>query len=145
MRHVFDALCDLADLALGCKSCRLRREHESLERLTQMGGMVYLWNESVAVHVGVVAEAKHCSDLARRLLGKPQAAALPEGIVRGAMCELAYLLGGGVRRRLRAGVVSVGQPSFIEGVVEARGGWRVESTSVVLDDIPATLLAMTRA
>ena len=111
-----------------------------------MGGLVYLWGDTAALHVGVLAAPRDCSVLAARLLGKPSDVALSHLVVRGAMCELSYLLAGGVKRRLLgAAAVSVGQPCFLEGTIQPRLGWRVEATDVELDSIPATLVCVTRA
>ena len=111
-----------------------------------MGGLVYLWGDSAALHVGVLAAPRDCNALAGRLLGKPADVALSHLVVRGAMCELAYLLAGGVKRRLFAGdEVSVGQPCFLEGTIQPRLGWQIQAIDVELDDIPATLVCMTRS
>jgi hypothetical protein len=111
-----------------------------------MGGLVYLWSDSIALHVGVLAAPRDCIALAGRLLGKAEGVVLSHLVVRGGMCELAYLLAGGVKRRLiGAGEVSVGQPCFLEGMVQPRLGWQVEATDVRLDDTPATLVCLTRS
>ena len=99
MPYLFDALCDLAELVLGCSACRRvspRAEPPPEPSGTPMGGLVYLWSGSDALHVGVLAAPRACQALASRLLGKPDLA-LTQLVVRGAMCELAYLLAGGVR------------------------------------------------
>ncbi len=93
----------------------------------------------------MLATPQDCRALAERLLGKPACGSFPDSIVRGAMCELAYLLAGGVKRRLVAvGPISVGQPSFLAGSVEAKAGWQVETMEVELDSIAATLVCVTR-
>ena len=51
MAHLFDALCDLAELALGCNSCKSRPPETTLLQLPRMGGLVYLYGEHVAIHV----------------------------------------------------------------------------------------------
>ena len=151
MPHLFAALCDLAELALGCKSCTTRSsvptgsEHEPGSVAERIGGLVYLSSSHSALEVGVLATPRDCRALTERLLGKPAGGEFPDSIVRGAMCELAYLLAGGVRRRLlAAGPISVGQPSFLAGDVEAKQGWRVETTEVELDSIAATLVCVKR-
>lgn len=150
MPQLFDALRDLSELALGIRDCRLASERDAAtflpETSARMGGLVYLWSDSMALHVGVLATPGACGVLAGRLLGKPEGASLSHLVVRGAMCELAYLLAGGVKRRLRsAGAVSVGQPCFLEGTIQPRLGWQVEATDVQLDHTPATLVCMTRS
>ena len=110
-----------------------------------MGGLVYLWGDSTALHVGVLAPPRACQVLARRLLGKPEGVALSHLVVRGAMCELAYLLAGRLKRRFGGDSLSVGQPCFLEGTIQPRLGWQVEETAVDLDGIPATLVCMTRS
>jgi hypothetical protein len=146
MLHLFDALRDLAELTLGCSARRRMGEGVPDPVGAQMGGLVYLWSESAALHVGVLAAPLACQVLAGRLLGKPEEMTLSHPLVRGAMCELAYLLAGGVKRRLAGcGALSVGQPCFLEGTIQPRPGWQVEATEVELDGIPATLVCMTRA
>jgi len=148
MPHLFDALRDLAELTLGCTvRRRMPRRDDVLPDSVggQMGGLVYLWGESAALHVGVLAAPLACQVLASRLLGKPEGALLSHLVVRGAMCELAYLLAGGVRRRAAASsALSVGQPCFLEGTIQPQLGWQVETTEVELDGIAATLVCMTR-
>jgi len=114
MAHLFDALCDLAELALGCQSCKSRPPEVTALQLPRMGGLVYLSGDNVAMHVGVLSSDAGCRFLSGRLLGKEDLLDLSAPVIRGAMCELAYLLGGGVRRRLyAAGAVTVGQPCFL--------------------------------
>lgn len=108
-----------------------------------MGGLVRLSGTSTALHVGLLATPAHCSVLARRLLGQVADTNLPESLVRGAMCELAYLLAGGVKRRLRfATPLSVGQPAFFRGAVEHRAGWETRLQKVELDAMSATLVSV---
>lgn len=145
MAHLFDALCDLAELALGCESCKSRPPEDSALQLPRMGGLVYLCGERVALHVGVLSSDAGCRFLTGRLLGKADVLDLSAPVIRGAMCELAYLLGGGVRRRMHgAGLISVGQPCFLEGTVQPRVGWRAQSIEVELDGNGATLIALMR-
>jgi hypothetical protein len=146
MSLLFEAMRDLAELALGCKSCQpgAAAGFEDLSRSEgYMGGLVYLSSGTTALHVGVLATRKDCSRLAGRLLGQVGNAHLPVSLVRGAMCELAYLLAGGVKRRLNvAGALSVGQPAFFSGAVERRAGWNTRTTHVELDAIRATLVSV---
>lgn len=145
MAHLFDALCDLAELALGCQSCKSRPPEVTALQLPRMGGLVYLSGDNVAMHVGVLSSDAGCRFLSGRLLGKEDLLDLSAPVIRGAMCELAYLLGGGVRRRLyAAGAVTVGQPCFLEGTVQPRVGWRAQSIDVELDGHGATLIALLR-
>jgi len=147
MPLLFDALRDLSELALGCKLCcsGITVSH-SLADSPPMGGLVYLSNPNASLQVGVLASPAHCSLLAARLLGQNANADLPGSLVRGAMCELSYLLAGGVKRRLGfMGALSVGQPSFFEGVLEPRVGWVTRMTPVMLDAMRATLVSVTRA
>lgn len=153
MSHLFAALCDLAELALDCKTCRavdtgqieLPLAAESRPARERIGGLVNLSSSHSALKIGVLATPRDCRALAERLLGKPAGGSFPDSIVRGAMCELAYLLAGGVKRRLVAsGPISVGQPSFLAGGVEAKPGWQVETTEVELDSIAATLVCVRR-
>ena len=150
MPHLFDALSDLAELALGCASCNGQepRDSQPPSGCTPqcMGGLVYLSGETDAMHVGVFASPDHCRSLARCLLGQPVGSELPDSLVRGAMCELAYLLAGGVKRRLLSiGLATaVGQPSFFEGIAEVRHGWQRRTMDVELDAIRATLVCVTR-
>jgi hypothetical protein len=145
MAHLFDALCDLAELALGCNSCKSRPPETTALKLPRMGGLVYLYGDRVAIHVGVLASDAGCRFLTGRLLGKSDPLDLSAPVIRGAMCELAYLLGGGVRRRLHgSGVISVGQPCFLEGTVQPRVGWRTQSIEVELDGNAATLVSLVR-
>jgi hypothetical protein len=149
MSLLFEALRDLAELALGCKSCQPGGSEGfelqiSSER--SMGGLVRLSSGTTALHVGVLATPQDCSLLARRLLGQVGDARLPESLVRGAMCELAYLLAGGVKRRLSfAGALSIGQPAFFAGAVERRAGWNTYTTHVELDAMRATLISVERS
>jgi len=150
MSLLFEALRDLADMALGCKSCKASRSEElgALGGLESscMGGLVYLSGGTTALHVGVLATPKDCSRLAGRLLGQVGDAHLPDSLVRGAMCELAYLLAGGVKRRLSfAGALSVGQPAYFAGAVERRVGWDTRMTHVELDAMRATLISVARS
>jgi hypothetical protein len=150
MSLLFEALRDLADMALGCKSCRARPseqlgEPDGAER-SFMGGLVYLSGGTTALHVGVLATPKDCSRLAGRLLGQVGEAHLPDSLVRGAMCELAYLLAGGVKRRLTfAGALSVGQPAYFAGAMEHRVGWDTRMTHDELDAMRATLISVARS
>jgi hypothetical protein len=149
MPHLFDALSDLADLALGCASCNIQAacdSRSSASTLPCMGGLVYLSGETEAMHVGVFAAPDHCRSLARCLLGQRAGSELPDMLVRGAMCELAYLLAGGVKRRLLSiGMpTAVGQPSFFDTIAEARHGWQRRTLDVELDAIRATLVCVTR-
>jgi hypothetical protein len=147
MPDLFDALKDLAELALGCTDCRLvpsRHSEATGGAGARRGGLVYLSSGSTALHVGVLAAPADCDELAKRLLGK-RGEALGEQCVRGAMCELAYLLAGAVRRRLLgSGEVAVGLPCFLEGRVQAHPGWQVQSSDVALDGIRATLVCIKR-
>ncbi len=149
MLPLFDALSDLAELTLGCRARRRmpsRGDDVPDSESAQMGGLVYLWGESAALHVGVLATPLACQVLASRLLGKPEGALLSQLVVRGAMCELVYLLAGGVKRRAAGSAcLSVGQPCFLEGTIQPRLGWQVETTEVELDGIAATLVCMTRS
>lgn len=150
MSLLFEALRDLADMALGCKSCKAGHSEALTGRGGQesclRGGLVHLSNGTTALHVGVVASPKDCSRLAGRLLGQVGQAALPESLIRGAMCELAYLLAGGVKRRLTfAGQLSVGQPAYFAGAVERRAGWDTRITHVELDAMRATLISVARS
>lgn len=145
MQQLFQALCDIADLALGCDHCQRGTEQDASSVGGLGGGIVYLWSPRTELHVGVLAAPQGRRALAGRLLGKSSADELSESMVRGAMCELAYLLAGGVRRRLLgAGAVSVGSPSFLEGTVQPPFGWTVQVTPVMLDDVEATLVSVTR-
>ena len=147
MPHLFDALNDLAELALGCASCSIRPPGDAQPAASGMGGLVYLSGESEAMHVGVFASPEHCRSLARCLLGQPLGAELPDSLVRGAMCELAYLLAGGVKRRLLSTGLptAVGQPSFFDTIAEARHGWQRRTLDVELDAIRATLVCVTQS
>jgi hypothetical protein len=145
MPHLFDALCDLAELALGCQSCKTRPPSGFAPDEARLGGLVYLSGDQLALHVGVVAARADCRVLAGRLLGKGSAN-LSRLEVKGAMCELAYLLAGGVKRRLRSsGTISVGHPSLLEGSVDPWPGWLVRTTEVELDGTQASLIALTQA
>ena len=107
-----------------------------------------LSSRSAALEVGVLATPEDCRALAERLLGKPAGGTFPDSIVRGAMCELAYLLAGGVKRRMNgvgAGAIVVGQPSFLSGAVEPKDGWQLQTTDVELDTIAATLVCVVRS
>jgi hypothetical protein len=140
MAHLFDALCDLAELALGCHSCKTRPPSGAAASEARLGGLVYLSGEQLALHVGVLATPDACRVLAGRLLGKASAE-LSASLVNGAMCELAYLLAGGVRRRLRGGgLISVGQPCLLEGDLDPWPGWLVRTTEVELDGTQASLI-----
>jgi hypothetical protein len=147
MPLLFEALRDLAELALGCKSCSSGAPvSHSLPDSRRMGGLVYLSSKNASLHVGVLASPEDCSLLAVRLLGQVADADLPESLVRGAMCELAYLLAGGVKRRLGfVGAMSVGLPAFFEGTPRPRSGWDTRMTHVELDAIRATLVSVTRS
>jgi hypothetical protein len=146
MSLLFEALRDLADLALDCKSCKFGGDgarEPRLRGMSRMGGLVRLSSPSTALHVGLLATPEHCSILAARLLGQVADVELPESLVRGAMCELAYLLAGGVKRRLGfAAVLSVGQPAFFRGAVECRAGWDTRLLRVELDGMQATLVSV---
>lgn len=97
------------------------------------------------MHVGVLAAPRDCTLLAGRLLGQTSRESLPESLVRGAMCELAYLLAGGVKRRLTATeTLSVGQPAFFEGEVQPQPDLETQLTYVELDGIRATLVSVAR-
>jgi len=151
MPYLFAALCDLAELALGCKSCKTRilslpaPPRGPGPNGDRMGGLVYLSSKRASLKVGVLATPGDCRALAERLLGKPASGTFPESIVRGAMCELAYLLAGGVKRRMiGTGPISVGQPSFLAGAIEPKAGWQVRTTDVELDTIAATLVCVMR-
>lgn|SRR5690349_3965341 len=149
MSLLFDALRDLAELALGCRSCRALDSETAGESLPEqtlpMGGLVLVSGASAALHVGVLAAPGDCARLAQRLLGQPASGHFPPSIVRGAMCELAYLLGGGVKRRLnQVGELSVGPPQFFEGPVEPHNGWVTSLTRVDIDHIRATLVSVAR-
>jgi hypothetical protein len=140
MPYLFDALCDLAELALGCQSCKTRPPSEVAPREMRLGGLVYLSGSGVALHVGVMAAPDHCRVLAGRLLGR-SLDELSDDLVNGAIRELAYLVAGGVRRRLRGGgKVSVGQPCLVEGNVDVWPGWLAQTTEAELDGIPLTLI-----
>lgn len=148
MSLLFDALRDLAELALGCSNCRTLDADEpgpGLSAAPPMGGLVLVSGASAALRVGVLATPVECARLAQRLLGQPASGHFPPSIVRGAMCELAYLLGGGVKRRLnQVGELSVGPPAFFEGAVELHNGWVTSFTHVDLDHIRATLVSVAR-
>ena len=148
MSLLFDALRDLAELALGSRSCRTLGEdgpEELTEYASAMGGLVLVSGAGAALHVGVLAAPGDCARLARRLLGQPTSGHFPPSIVRGAMCELAYLLGGGVKRRLnQVGELSVGSPEFFEGAVRPHSGWVTRLTHVDIDQIRATLVSVAR-
>jgi len=150
MPHLFAALCDLADLALGCKSCTLRSAgDETGRRLAgpdSRGAVVSVNSSLSTLHVGVLATPADCRALAQRLLGQRAGAHPRDTLVRGAMCELSYLLAGGVKRRLIGfGNVSVGQPSFLEGRLEPRSGWHMHEMEADLDGIALTLVCATRS
>jgi hypothetical protein len=147
MSLLFEALRDLAELALGCTNCRSREATADLTAVpvARMGGLVYLSSPSTALHVGVLAGRRECTLLAGRLLGQSSRENLPDSLVRGAMCELAYLLAGGVKRRL-PGVdsISVGQPAFFNGDVLPQPDLETRFIHVELDGIRATLLSVAR-
>lgn len=159
MSLLFEALRDLAELALGCRSCRTVEGEgaavSTLKHALPMGSLVLVSGSSAALHVGVLAAPGDCASLARRLLGQPASGHFPPSIVRGAMCELSYLLGGGVKRRLnqeraRSGAwpptsdLSVGDPKFFEGSVEPPSDWVTSTTQVDIDHIRATLVSVAR-
>lgn len=150
MSLLLAALADLAELALGCSNCRagLRQtlQAPSLPAGLGAGGVVDLSSPSAALRVGVSATPADCEQLARRLLGQRSADAMSLQLVRGAMCELAYLLAGGVKRRLAGwGPLTVGQPVYFEGSLTPRSGWDTRTTVVELDGIRATLLGVARS
>jgi hypothetical protein len=151
MPRLYKAWRDISELALGTRSCRLLASGSDVaaflaEPPQSWGGIVQLSAGDVSVHVGVLAKPEDCPTLARSLLGERIGDVPGETTVRGAMCELAYLLAGGVRRRLSVfGDVSVGQPTFIEGRFEARDGWRLHESYVELDGIALTLMCATRS
>ncbi len=147
MPHLFDALTDLAELALGCASCKVEGPSDAQPpACSRRGGLVYLSGKTEALQVGVFASPDDCHVLARRLLGQPASSQLPDALVKGAMCQLSYLLAGGVKRRLqRVGLpTAVGHPSFFEGIAEAGLGWQRRTLDVKLDAIRATLVSVTR-
>ena len=149
MSLLFDALRDLAELALGCRSCRTLDAEDapeaSPELASAMGSLVLVSGSGAALHVGVLAAPGDCARLARRLLGQPASGHFPPSIVRGAMCELAYLLGGGVKRRLnQVGELSVGPPEFFDGPMKPSSGWVMRHTHVDIDHIRATLISVAR-
>lgn len=151
MPHLYEAWRDISELALGTRNCRLLASGSDVsaflaEAPQSWGGVVQLSAGDVSVHVGVLARPEDCPTLTRSLLGDRITELPGETAVRGAMCELAYLLAGGVRRRLSTfGNVSVGQPSFIEGRFETRVGWRLHESYVELDGIALTLMCATRS
>jgi hypothetical protein len=146
MSLLFEALRDLAELALGCTSCRFVGDDvvdPSLLEHARMGGLVHLSSASTALDVGVLATPEHCAVLARRLLGQVAETKLPDALVHGAMCELAYLLAGGVKRRLSfVGALSVGQPAFFQGTLARRRGWETRLLGVELDAMQALLVSV---
>lgn len=148
MSLLFDALRDLAELALGCRNCRTLDADEpgsGPSAAPPIGGLVLVSGAGAALRVGVLATPVDCARLAQRLLGQPASGHFPPSIVRGAMCELAYLLGGGVKRRLnQVGELSVGAPAFFEGAVEPHSDWVTSFTHVDLDQIRATLVSVAR-
>jgi hypothetical protein len=149
MSLLFEALRDLAESTLGCKSCQPGNSVNLDVPGAQdscMGGLVRLSSGTTALHVGVLATREDCTHLARRLLGRPGDDRLPESVVRGAMCKLAYLLASSVKRRLSfAGEIMVGQPAFFAGAVERRAGWNTRTTHVELDAMRATLISVERS
>jgi len=150
MSLLFDALHDLAELALGCTHCRTQPTDALGDRAAlakpKMGGLVYLSSPRAAIHVGVLAARRDCSLLAARLLGQRSREHLPSSLVRGAMCELAYLLAGGVKRRLTvAETLSVGQPTFFDGDVRPQRDAQTQLIHVELDGIRATLVSVARS
>jgi hypothetical protein len=151
MPHLYEAWRDISELALGTRSCRLLASGSDAsaffaDQPQSWGGIVQLNAGDVSVHVGVMAKPEDCPALTKSLLGERAGEAPKIAVVRGAMCELAYLLAGGVRRRLATfGDVSVGQPSFIEGRFETRAGWRLHESYVELDGIALTLMCATRS
>lgn len=149
MPQLFEALCDISDLALAARSCRLLASGDgtlrSLVAPDSRGGVTHLRGPVVSLHVGVLASPEDCRTATQRLLGTRSGDGPSEGVVRGAMCELSYLLAGGVRRRLQGfGNVSVGQPSFMAGRMEPRSGWRLKEMTADVDGIVLTLLCATR-
>ena len=149
MSLLFDSLRDLAELALGCTDCRTRSEASVGPSLPpparKMGGFVYLSSPNAALEVGVLAAPRDCMLLAARLLGQSSKTNLPESLVRGAMCELAYLLAGGVKRRLTAAeALSVGQPMFFNGDLPTQVESPAQLIHVELDGIRATLVSVAR-
>jgi hypothetical protein len=147
MNCIVEAFSDLAELALGCHSCRSTSgaEAEVDADGSLSGGIVCLSGEGSAIKVGVLAPPEACRALARRLLGTPASGSFPDSIVRGAMCELSYLLAGGVRRRLQhTRAMSVGQPRFLDGAVQPKVGWCLHTAEIELDAIPATLVCLVR-
>ena len=83
MPYLFDALCDLAELALGCQSCKTRPPSEVAPREARLGGLVYLSGSGVALHVGVLAARDDCRVLAGRLLGS-----VPANVSHRAPCDV---------------------------------------------------------
>ncbi len=149
MPTLFQALCDISELALGARSCRLLASGDgsvrSLVAADCQGGVTHLKGPVVSLHVGVLASPRDCGELTRRLLGARGEKPPSDAVVRGAMCELAYLLGGGVRRRLQSfGTVSVGQPTVMEGRMDMGPGWRLKELTADVDGIALTLQCATR-
>jgi hypothetical protein len=138
---LYAALCDLAELVLNCSCTKLPKAEVSLRAdVPQIGGAVDLSSTTASLRVGVLAEPHDCRALAQRLLGG-SAEEHSDATVRGAMCELAYLLAGGVKRRLAyAGSFSVGAPYRLDGTMPTKAGWMVHTSVVKLDSISATLL-----
>lgn len=107
-----EAAREFAETALGCPMEAGVPDGSSNYDLTCC--LVALVGDEASLQVGFASDAEGCQSLARALLGADEP--LPESDVVDAMGEIANIIGGGVKKRMRQdGGIHLGLPMVLHG------------------------------
>jgi hypothetical protein len=132
---------EVATTALGCAGMTVTGRHGAPPSLH--GAYLGLIGPSGAVQIGLASSQQGCQALARGLMGMgPDEAALPDGEVADAVCEIINIVAGAFKARVRdrATPLQMGLPVFIQGAIQSTERVAVRVAEVTFGSIPAALL-----
>jgi len=118
MQAMHDSVAEVVSVALGVENGAPSARRAPLPP-GLAGAYLPVFSALGAVQIGVIADAGGCQRLARALLGlSEEEPDLEPSEVRDAVCEIANLVAGGIKRRVPASAgLELGLPLFIEGSV----------------------------
>jgi hypothetical protein len=110
------------------------------------GAYLGLVADDEPIQVGLLAEPAGCQILAKSLLGMaPDDEDLPLSDVSDAMCEIANIVAGGLKRRVSEGMrITLGLPIFVTGHPLPNQQQEVSARSLRLGGVAVSLLVLTQ-
>jgi Chemotaxis phosphatase CheX len=143
LQAAVDSAVELGTTALGFDQASAEALHpESLP--SGLGSYVPLLAPGLSLHIGLVADGEHCTELARALLGLSPEEDASQDDVTDAIGEIANMLGGGVKTRLisREPKLQLGLPIFIDGKIQPGAHSETAVGNVSLGVIPIKVLVI---